>query len=343
MRSYFFYFTVVIGLLSCKNEKKEPSSPQVPVQETAETQTDSLKEYHSEKWHFSLKYPSSYEVAEGELPASAPVVNIYAPGDESDPPLAIHENAKASYIAFLPEGYGVDAPAGTRRSFEEWEGNLPLSFEIDPVHSTIYLLDSGEPWAASLRFDTSPPGWKDHGSIFVHFAVADFEAACFDGDSKEAKAMEACDPLVGDEVKYSGKVDPDSKEALYTVLENIRLTSEGNSQEREISDLIQVEKPLPHDEIQSPLRITGSARGSWYFEGEAPVKLVDKDTNTLARGSLKAQGDWMKEDFVPFETDLSFQSPGNERGYLVFNRSNASGKPEHDRVYRIPVVFPPKK
>ncbi|MCR9100129.1 MAG: hypothetical protein NXI25_09270 [bacterium] len=29
-------------------------------------------------------------------------------------------------------------------------------------------------------------------------------------------------------------------------------------------------------------------------------------------------------------------------GYLVFQRSNASGLPENDRAFRLPVLFPPK-
>lgn len=342
MKTAFLYCAVFVACISCADEKKAPDSLQAPAEEVAEKQKESLTEYHSEKWNFSLAYPSSYEVAEGELPASAPVVNVYTPENESAPPLAIHENPQASYIAFLPEGFGVDAPSGTRKSFQEWGGSLPLSFDVDPVQSTVYLLESGEPWAASLRFYTPPTGWKDHGSIFVHFAVTDFKATCIDGDSKETKAMETCDPLGGDEVKYFGKVDPESKEALHQVLENVSFTSEGN-QKREISDLIQVENPLPNTEVQSPLRITGSARGYWYFEAEAPVRLVDKDYNTLAMGSVRAKGDWMKEGFVPFEAELSFQTPGAEKGYLIFSRSNASGKPEHDRKYRIPVLFPPKK
>lgn len=342
MRSYFLCFAVFVVWVSCTDEKKAPDSPKVPAQEVTEKQTESLRKYNSEKWNFSLEYPSSYKVAEGELPASAPVVNVYTPENESPPPLAIHESPQASYIAFLPKGFGVDAASGTRKSFQEWERSLPLSFEIDPVHSTVYLLESGEPWAASLRFSTPPTDWKDHGSIFVHFTVTDFQADCIDGDTKEAKAMETCDPLDGDTVKYFGKVDPESKEALYQVLESISFSS-AEDQNRKISDLIEVEKPLPNAEVQSPLKIEGSARGDWYFEAEAPVKLVDEDYNTLAAGSIKAKGDWMKDAFVPFEAELSFQTPGAERGYLVFSRSNASGKPEHDRKYRIPVLFPPKK
>ncbi len=343
MKRFLWLLVILTGVFSCKNEEKEASSKQESIQEeVTNNEKDSFKKFESEKWHFSVEFPSAYKVSEGELPAATPVINIYDPTNESTPPFAIHENAEASYIAFLPEGFGVDAPSGMRRSFKDWEGGLPLSFEIDPVNSTVYLLENGKPWAASLRFFAPPPRWKDHGSIFIHFAVINFKAECFDGKSNKVKAMETCDPLGGDVVKYFGNVDPESKEALHKVLENISFTS-GGEPKREISNLIKVENPMPNAEVQSPLTIRGKARGFWYFEAEAPFKLVDKDYKTLAVGSVTAEGDWMTEDFVPFEAEISFEAPSDERGYLVFSRSNASGKPEHDRVYRIPVLFPPKE
>ena len=112
---------------------------------------------------------------------------------------------------------------------------------------------------------------------------------------------------------------------------------------RPLSDLIQIEQPLPNKDIQSPLIVKGKARGQWFFEGDFPVKLIDKDDKTIATGIASAQGKWMTTDFVPFELQLTFdQAPDDERGYLVFEKSNASGKPQHDRSYRLPVLFPPK-
>jgi len=40
----------------------------------------------------------------------------------------------------------------------------------------------------------------------------------------------------------------------------------------QLSDLITVEKPLPHENVQSPLAVQGKARGMWYFEGEFQVR-----------------------------------------------------------------------
>lgn len=345
MKCYLVLLVAFLLLISCK-EKTEDRQPDREfvgdslVNETTE-EPKLTKDYVSEKWHFTLQFPAGYRVTEEELPGQTPVVNIYDSENEKAPPFAIHESAEASYIAFLPEGFGVDAPSGTRKSFKKWERSLPLSFEIDPDNSTVYLLENGQPWAASIRFYSPPPGWKELGSIFVHYAVNDFQAECFAEASGSKKAMKDCDPLGGDQVKYYGEVSAESKEALNNVLESLYFSSE-NDQRREISELISVEQPVPNATIESPLKITGKARGYWYFEGEAPFKLVNKDYKTLATGSLKAQGEWMTEESVPFEGEVTFKAPKDERGYLIFSRSNASGKPEHDRTYRIPVIFPPK-
>ncbi|GAB2779202.1 hypothetical protein GCM10010465_27380 [Actinomadura fibrosa] len=329
---------LIFLVIGCKNEEKNKtgSPPEPVVEEPAESL--SLSKYISEKWHFSISFPEDYRVLEGKLPGDSPVINIYDPETGNAPPYAIHEEPGLSYVAFLPQGFGVDAPSGKRLSFKEWEKNLPLSFNIDLERSTVYLLKNGEPWALDLRFHQPPPGWGDYGSIFVHYAVKNFSAQCFDSSGNE-KPMRECEPMGPDRVEYSGEVISESKNALNAVLESLEFNSD-NTQKREISDLIKVEQPMPNIEVSSPLVVEGKARGYWFFEGDAPIKLVDKDQKVLATGYIEAQGEWMTEDFVPFRGEIRFTAPDDESGYLVLERANASGKPEHDRVYRLPVLFP---
>jgi Immunoglobulin-like domain of bacterial spore germination len=116
---------------------------------------------------------------------------------------------------------------------------------------------------------------------------------------------------------------------------------ENESSNMAVSDLIKVETPLPHAEVQSPLTIKGQARGTWYFEGEFQIQLKDKDDNLLARTPAIAQGPWMTEDFVPFEATLRFDPPGDAQGTLVLQKANPSDNPENDRSYTIPVIFQP--
>ena len=112
----------------------------------------------------------------------------------------------------------------------------------------------------------------------------------------------------------------------------------GNRVEKQ--GLIQVDEPTPNQTISSPLTIHGKARGPWFFEASFPVQLTDAGGAILATGIVQADGEWMTEDFVPFQITLTFTVPaGARRGTLVFEKSNASGLPEHDDQLVVPVKF----
>jgi len=106
-------------------------------------------------------------------------------------------------------------------------------------------------------------------------------------------------------------------------------------------DLIRVATPLPESMISSPLVIKGEARGMWYFEVSFPVVLTNWDGLIIAEGIATAKGDWMTEDYVPFEATLEFESDTqvSNRGSLILQRSNASGLPEHDDAFEYTVYF----
>lgn len=103
---------------------------------------------------------------------------------------------------------------------------------------------------------------------------------------------------------------------------------------------IKVTYPAPNEVVQSPLRVRGEATGRWYFEADFPVMLLDENRNVLARSPATAQGDWMTEDFVPFEAVLEFEKPQNStRGILVLEKNNPSDLRENDERVEIPVKF----
>ena len=109
---------------------------------------------------------------------------------------------------------------------------------------------------------------------------------------------------------------------------------------RPINDLIQVSQPARGTVISSPLTLSGRARGTYYFEGSFSVELTDAEGNQLVEAPVQATGNWMTEDWVPFETTIEFTPPARGgQGYLKFVKANASGLPQHERVYRVPVRF----
>lgn len=107
----------------------------------------------------------------------------------------------------------------------------------------------------------------------------------------------------------------------------------------ELSDLIQVDAPADNAVVGSPLVVSGSARGSWYFEGSFPIELLDADGASLFAGPVKAQGDWMTSAFVPFSTKVTFRAPQTSNGVLILRKDNPSGLAENEKEIRIPVRF----
>lgn len=107
----------------------------------------------------------------------------------------------------------------------------------------------------------------------------------------------------------------------------------------EVDNLIRVDSPRPNARIASPFVLSGSARGTWYFEADFPVELYDGNGELLLSTSTQAQGEWMTEEFVPFEKEVRFEEPETETGLLILHKSNPSGLPENANELRVPVRF----
>lgn len=124
-------------------------------------------------------------------------------------------------------------------------------------------------------------------------------------------------------------------------IEELENTNEPEYVQKDNSDMIVLESPKPESEVTSPLLITGKARGNWFFEASFPVTLTNWDGLIIAEGIATAQGDWMTEDFVPFEAKLEFiaDTTVSNRGSLILRKDNPSGLPENDDYLEITVFF----
>lgn len=96
--------------------------------------------------------------------------------------------------------------------------------------------------------------------------------------------------------------------------------------------------PLAGEVVSSPLVLEGEALGTWYFEGSFPIELHGDD-GIIAQTVAQAKGDWMTEEFVPFEATLVFDKPDTETGAMLFRKDNPSGDPEKDAVEVFSVRF----
>lgn len=341
MRSVLIILALFL-CFSCKNNTEKTKSTNTEIsKKTKEGRKDveQTESYQNEEWSFSIDYPANFRILESELPGKSPVINLFPAETNYDPPFAIHEKPEIAYVAILPRGFGVDAPSGNRTNLENWNNALPDVLNIDKDKSKVYLLENNSPWAYFIRFENTPSGWENYGGVFVHFKINDFGAECFDMNTGNQKKMEDCDPMGNDEVRYSGEIEEQTKAYLIDILKSFKFKI---NEEKDISELIQVEKPLPNIDVRSPLKVEGKAKGFWFFEANAPIEILDKDFKKIAESYIKAEGEWMTKDFVNFTGEIEFEATDDERGYIVFKRANPSGKTENDRQYRIPIIFPPK-
>jgi hypothetical protein len=113
-----------------------------------------------------------------------------------------------------------------------------------------------------------------------------------------------------------------------------------NIQEEPNEKNIIIKSPLPEETISSPLKIEGEAVGSWYFEGSFTVTLVDWDGLIIAENQVTAESDWMTEDYVKFNSELTFETPTlYKTGAIIFKKANPSGLPENDEYYEMQIKF----
>lgn len=109
--------------------------------------------------------------------------------------------------------------------------------------------------------------------------------------------------------------------------------------EVEMLDMIVIDSPRPNSVIESPLKVTGEARGQWFFEADFPLILTDWDGKIIAEGYAQAQGEWMTVNFVPFEGELEFEKPEfGDKGTLILKKQNAADFDEEESL-EIPVLF----
>jgi hypothetical protein len=97
--------------------------------------------------------------------------------------------------------------------------------------------------------------------------------------------------------------------------------------------------PQANEPVTSPLIITGRAIGQWFFEAQFNAELYDSDGVMLGTSILTAEGEWMTEDFVPFQGTMEFANPKSATGTLRFLSANPSGLPEHQKTYDVLVSF----
>ena len=100
-----------------------------------------------------------------------------------------------------------------------------------------------------------------------------------------------------------------------------------------------VETPRKGATVTSPLEVGGRAPGSWSFEADFPIEILDADRHSVAEGHATVKGEWMTEDDVDFAGTIEFDVPPSASGFLVLHKANPSGLPKNDDAVEVPIRF----
>lgn len=195
------------------------------------------------------------------------------------------------------------------------------------------LLVTGCVWSGSVETTTSEtPDAKD-GLSFLCSASEGIWSEEFQECVNVSK--EWCEQNLGSYNECASACRHDSESSICT-MQCVPLCS---FVEPETTD-IRVNNIEPNQRIDSPLVIKGEARGAWFFEGDFPIALEDKDGVVIAETYGMAEGEWMTEDFVPFTATLEFKRTKiYDEGTLVFKKDNPAGLPENEESLEIPILF----
>lgn len=99
---------------------------------------------------------------------------------------------------------------------------------------------------------------------------------------------------------------------------------------------IRINEPKKDAHVSSPIRITGEARGQWFFEASFPIILENSLGDEISLGIAEATAEWMTEAFVPFEGEI-VATGAHGPHTLVLMKDNPSGDPALDVQVRIPI------
>ena len=103
---------------------------------------------------------------------------------------------------------------------------------------------------------------------------------------------------------------------------------------------IVVSYPEDNQEVSSPIKISGKARGNWFFEGSFPIQLVDANGNILGTSIATSSEDWMTTEFINFNSEMSFEkSTSTRRAVLVLKKDNPSGISDFDQSVFVRVIL----
>lgn len=109
-----------------------------------------------------------------------------------------------------------------------------------------------------------------------------------------------------------------------------------------LSDLVTLSSVSQWDVISSPLLLTGTAPGNWFFEGTSPIMIVNRDWLIVWEWFITALSDWMTTDSIAYSGSINFiRDPLTPypSWHIILRRDNPSWEVINDAYIEIPILF----
>ncbi len=284
------------------------------------------KTYEDSQYAFTVQYPSEWVVATGTI-GTGPVIT-FAPGVLGASSSAVYHEA-ATRVSVYPRGTALWPPA-------DESVQSPVIVAVPQASARDFILESKRPWATVVQFGRVPGTWDPSGIVVGRTAIEDEAMRPSGGEGVDTASSSP------ERVVRTGFVDPALRGTVEEVLRSFVFAAaapEGGEVGGGETANIVVEAPERGAVLTSPVTVRGKARGSWYFEASFPVTLRAADGTVLATVPARAIGDWMTDDFVPFEVSVAFDPGTATSGELVLARDNPSGIRAQDASATVPVQF----
>jgi len=98
------------------------------------------------------------------------------------------------------------------------------------------------------------------------------------------------------------------------------------------------------DTVEIGFKVEGSIPGSWFTEGVFPVRVIEKETNSvIITNTARADGEWMTEDYVPFSFVIDAEITKEGSFILRFDKANPSGLSDNYDYASLSVNLKPYK
>jgi len=96
---------------------------------------------------------------------------------------------------------------------------------------------------------------------------------------------------------------------------------------------------LPNTKVSGVKSYQGSIKGTYFFEANILINILDANKNVLKNSNATATTNWMTVEPVEFEGNIDFTGLPKGEAYFEIHNDNASGLPENDKSVLIPIII----